>query len=58
MILSVAKIVLQNVAVDDELQIWDSSWINSTLSTNVHCLYDYNLTVFQNMNDEKQYLRG
>lgn len=43
MIPSVAKTVLQNVAVSDELQIWDSSWIDSTLSTNVNCMYDYNL---------------
>lgn len=44
MIPSLAKIFLQNVAIGDELQIWDNSWINSTLSTNIRCMYDYNLS--------------
>lgn len=47
MILSLAKIFLQNVAVSDELQIWDSSWIDSTLS-NVSIAYMIiTLTIFQ-----------
>lgn len=46
-ILSLAKIFSQNVAVDGVPQIWDHSWIDSTLSANVNCTYDDNLNSLQ-----------